>query len=88
MMTTEYYNGVACKVRANFRKYPSWQESISDHSGLFLRSARYANLRGETDYVKACKNVQADGYATSPTYANTLINTINKYKLYDWNPEK
>ena len=87
MMTTEYYNGVACKVRANFRKYPSWQESISDHSGLFLRSARYANLRGETDYVKACKNVQADGYATSPTYANTLINTINKYKLYEWDQE-
>ena len=87
MMTTEYYNGVACKVRANFRKYPSWLESISDHSGLFLRSARYANLRGETDYIKACKNVQIDGYATSPTYANTLINTINKYKLYEWDQE-
>ena len=49
--------------------------------------ARYANLRGETDYVKACNNVKADGYATSPTYATTLISTINKYKMYEWDGE-
>lgn len=84
MLTTEYYNGKAVRVYANFRKYPSWAESIADHSALFNRLARYKNLRGEQDYVKACKNVQADGYATSPKYANTLINTINKYKLYEW----
>ena len=24
MLTTEYYNGVAQKVNASFRKYPSW----------------------------------------------------------------
>lgn len=84
MLTTEYYNGVPCRVYANFRKYPSWAESIADHSSLFNRLNRYKNLRGEKDYVKACKNVQADGYATSPTYASTLINTINKYRLYEW----
>lgn len=84
MLTTEYYNGTPVKVYADFRKYPSWGESIADHSGLFNRLARYKNLRGETDYVKACKNVAKDGYATSPTYASTLINTINKYKLYEW----
>lgn len=87
MLTTEYYNGVACKVYANFRKYPSWAESVADHSSLFNRLARYKNLRGETDYVKACNNVAADGYATSPTYATTLLNTINKYKLYEWDAE-
>ena len=84
MLTTEYINGVPQKVYANFRKYPSWQESISDHSGLFLRSSRYANLRGCKDYKQACINVQADGYATSPTYAQTLIRTIETYKLYVW----
>ncbi|MDT3386862.1 MAG: glucosaminidase domain-containing protein [Bacteroidota bacterium] len=84
MLTTEYYNGVPCGVYANFLKYPSWAESIADHSSLFNRLNRYKNLRGEKDYVKACKNVQADGYATSPTYASTLINTINKYRLYEW----
>jgi len=84
MLTTEYINGVPQKVYANFRKYPSWQESISDHSGLFLRLSRYANLRGCKDYKQACINVQADGYATSPTYAQTLIRTIETYKLYAW----
>lgn len=87
MRTTEYYNGIKQSVMANFRKYPSWQESISDHSGMFLRMARYKNLRGETDYVKACNKVHQDGYATSPTYSTTLLNCINKYSLYKWDSE-
>ena len=87
MMTTEYYNGIPVKVLAKFRKYPSWAESIADHSALFNRLQRYENLRGCKDYVQACKNVQRDGYATSPTYATTLINTINKYQLYEWDRE-
>ena len=87
MKTTEYYNGIAVKVNAAFRKYPSWQESIADHSGLFNRLARYKNLRGETDYIKACNNVKLDGYATSPTYATTLIEKINQFKLYTWDAE-
>lgn len=87
MLTTEYYDNIPVKVYANFRKYPSWQESINDHSGLFNRLNRYANLRGEIDYVKACNNVQRDGYATSPTYSTTLLNVIDKYKLYEWDAE-
>ncbi len=84
MLTTEYVDGKPHKVYADFRKYPSWQDSITDHSGLFLRSPRYANLRGCKDYKQACRNVQADGYATSPTYADTLIKTIETYQLYTW----
>ena len=87
MPTTEYYNGVKTKVNAKFRKYPSWLESVADHSRLFNSNKRYANLRGCTNYIEACKNVQADGYATSPTYANTLIKTIEKFKLYEWDAE-
>ena len=87
MLTTEYYNGVKCRVYADFRKYPTWLDSVNDHSGLFNRLARYKNLRGETNYVKACNNVAADGYATSPTYATTLLNCINSHKLYEWDAE-
>lgn len=82
--TTEYYNGIATRVQAKFRKYPSWAESIADHSALFNRMSRYANLRGLKDYKLACKYVKEDGYATSPTYTQTLINCIEKYKLYEW----
>ncbi len=87
MLTTEYYNGVAQKVNAAFRKYPSWAESIADHSAMFNRMSRYANLRGEKDYKKACTNVKNDGYATSPTYTQTLISCIEKYRLYEWDKE-
>lgn len=87
MKTTEYVNGIPIRVDAAFRKYPSWLESIADHSRLFNNNKRYANLRGCTDYKTACINVQRDGYATSPTYAQTLIATIEKYKLYEWDAE-
>ena len=87
MPTTEYIDGKKVKVDAEFRKYPSWLESIADHSRLFNTNKRYTNLRGLTDYKQACVNVQADGYATSPTYANTLLGTIEKYKLYEWDIE-
>lgn len=87
MMTTEYYGGVAQRVQADFRKYPSWGESIADHSALFNRNARYKNLRNCQDYEEACINVKKDGYATSPTYTNTLITTIKKNKLWMWDYE-
>lgn len=87
MKTKEYLHGQYVTVDAKFRKYPSWAESIADHSSLFNRLSRYANLRGLTDYRLACKHVKDDGYATSPTYTSTLINTIEKYKLYEWDKE-
>jgi hypothetical protein len=87
MPTAEYYNGIKTTINAQFRKYPSWKDSIDDHSGLFWRSTRYANLRGCTDYRTACINVQHDGYATSPVYSQTLIKTIETYRLWTWDKE-
>lgn len=75
------------EVMAEFRKYPTWDHSISDHAWLFCRLSRYKNLIGCKDYKQACKNVHADGYATSPTYADTLIKTIEKYELYKLDQE-
>jgi len=87
MWTTEYVNGAPIRVMADFRAYPSWKESVADHSALFNRLKRYENLRGLTDYTLACKYVQQDGYATSPSYSNTLLSCINKYQLYLWDAE-
>lgn len=88
MKTKEYINGKYVTVDAAFRKYPDWASSIRDHSDLFNRLDRYRNLRNCKDYKIACKNVQADGYATSPTYASTLIRTIEKYNLQEWDKEE
>ena len=87
MLTTEYYNGVKQRVYQDFRKYPSWQESVNDHSAMFNRLARYENLRNCQDYEEACTNVKKDGYATAPTYTQTLMNPIKKYKLWMWDYE-
>ena len=87
MWTTEYINGVKKRVLADFRKYPSWQESVNDHSSLFNRLDRYKNLGNCQDYEEACVNVKKDGYATAPDYAQNLISKIKKYKLWMWDYE-
>lgn len=87
MWTTEYINGVKQRVLADFRKYPTWLESINDHSAMFNRMSIYENLRNCQDYEEACTNVKKDGYATAPDYARTLINTIKKHKLWMWDYE-
>ena len=83
-LTTEYVNGVATKVYANFRKYPSWFESVNDHSAFLNKYARYKKLRGCTDYKLAAQYIGESGYATSPTYAQTVLSYMTKYKLYEW----
>ncbi len=88
MKTREVIDGKDVYVDAKFRAYNSWAESISDHSALFVNNpSRYGNLIGETDYKKAARNVQADGYATDPNYASSLISIIEAYGLDKWDKE-
>lgn len=84
MPTKEFVNGKYITVDAKFRKYSSWEASINDHSKFLTDNKRYSNLIGVRDYKLACKLIKDDGYATSPTYTKTLIDTIEKYKLYLW----
>ena len=87
MNTKEYVNGQYITIKAKFKKYPSWKQSIEDHSAMFHRLSRYHNLIGVTNYKTSCILVKNDGYATAPDYTNTLITTIEKYKLYEWDNE-
>ncbi|MBE6012068.1 MAG: hypothetical protein E7234_05875 [Lachnospiraceae bacterium] len=80
--TQECYNGISfTEITALFRAYNSWEESVSDHSELLTGLARYKNVVGERDYKKACKAIQAAGYATDPNYTNKLISLIETYNL-------
>ena len=79
--TQEWDGSKYITITAAFRKYPSWAESVADHSALFLRLKRYENLRGCTDYKKACQYVREDGYATDPAYTTKLVQLIEKYGL-------
>lgn len=66
-----------------FRKYRSARESFEDHS-RFLQGRRYQNLfqLKITDYRGWARGLKAAGYATSPTYAESLIRIIEMYTLY------
>lgn len=85
--TSEYINGKWCTVNANFRKYPSWAESLADHSALFNRWDRYSNLRNNYNYRDVCNKVREDGYATDPRYSIKLINIIEQYNLTRFDTE-
>jgi len=85
--TSEYVNGKYIAIKAEFRKYPSWAESLADHSAFICGvklgdgSLRYAKVIGEKDYKKACQAIKDAGYATSPAYVQSLINIIEQYNL-------
>ena len=84
-MKTQEWNGAEyVTVDATFRKYPSWAESVADHSDLFNRLDRYKNLRGLKDYKLACQYVREDGYATDPNYSAKLVSLIETYGLTAW----
>lgn len=84
LSTHEYIGGKYVAVKATFRAYASWADSIADHAAFLSVNKRYANLIGCTDYKRVCQMLQADGYATSPTYAQSLIALIEQYKLYQY----
>lgn len=86
--TWEHVNGKDITVKANFKKYPSWKESIIDHAEFFVstpwRKNNYKNVIGEANYKKATIALSSAGYATDPNYSNKLNNIIEQYKLYDY----
>lgn len=84
--TQEYENGAYVTVTADFRKYPSVEKSIADHSAYLLGAKngtklRYDGLKGCTDYKKTVQIIKDGGYATSPTYVENLCSIIEKWKL-------
>lgn len=83
--TKEYSNGAYITVTARFRKYSNWSASIVDHCEFLHKYSRYANIIGNADYKDVCNKLQADGYATDPTYAQKLIRIIetNSLTKYD-----
>jgi len=68
----------------HFRKYDSVEESFEDHSRFLLRE-RYQRLfrLSILDYKGWARGLKACGYATSPVYADRLIELIELYKLND-----
>ena len=68
-----------------FRVYKDARESFKDHSE-FLKRKRYSNLfqLDKNDYKSWAQGLKQAGYATNPKYPDLLINTIEKYQLYQY----
>lgn len=82
----EYTAGELTTITADFRKYASVEDSISDHSAYLLGAMngskkRYDGLKGCTDYKKAAQLIKAGGYATSSTYVEKLCSIIERWNL-------
>jgi hypothetical protein len=84
LTTKEYVNGKAITIKDTFRAYTSWTDSIIDHAAFLVANRRYANLVNCTNYKTACVLIQADGYATDPTYSKQLISLIEQYGLHSY----
>lgn len=85
-------NGNVYYVWANFRKYPSIQDSIRDHS-LYLTQARngsalrYAGLVGCQDYRRAAQIIKDGGYATDVQYVSKICSLIERWNLTQYDKE-
>jgi len=66
-----------------FRKYESVEDSYRDHTDYLKSTSRYAFLFALdlTDYKGWARGLKKAGYATSPTYAERLIEIIEQYGL-------
>jgi flagellum-specific peptidoglycan hydrolase FlgJ len=81
--TREYIGGKWVTVDADFAKYDSFEQSITDHARFFLRNRRYARAPKFKDDPDAfAREIHKAGYATGPNYAEQLIALMRQHNLY------
>ena len=80
--TQECYDGVSyTNITACFRAYDNLQESIVDYFDLILGLSRYSKAINTNSPLECITAIKNGGYATSPTYINTIMSIINSNNL-------
>lgn len=80
--TQECYDGVSyTNIIACFRAYNSLSESISDYFDLITKLERYRKATIAETPLECITAIKNGGYATSPTYINTIMSIINSNNL-------
>lgn len=83
--TKECYDGSTyTNITACFRAYNSVAESISDYFDLITKSERYRKACVATSPLECITAIKNGGYATSPTYINTIMSIINSNNLTEY----
>lgn len=86
MNTKEFVNGEWIEIKAPFKVYDSWQESMDEHARLLVfgttwNTNQYATVLAATNYKDAAVALQNSGYATDPDYSVKLMDLIEQYNL-------
>ncbi|MCA9765040.1 MAG: glycoside hydrolase family 73 protein [Carnobacterium sp.] len=86
MNTKEFVNGEWIEIKAPFKVYESWQESMEEHARLLVfgttwNTNQYATVVAAINYKEAAFALQKSGYATDPEYPVKLIALIEQYNL-------
>lgn len=80
--TQECYDGSNyTDIQACFRAYNSLEESISDYFDLITKTERYRKACVANSPLECITAIKNGGYATSPTYINTIMSIINSNNL-------
>lgn len=80
--TQECYDGINyTNINACFRAYNSLQESIADYFDLITKLERYRKACVSESPLECITAIKNGGYATSPTYVNTIMSIINSNNL-------
>lgn len=80
--TQECYDGSTyTNITACFRAYNSLSESISDYFDLITKTERYRKACVSNSPLECITAIKNGGYATSPTYINTIMSIINSNNL-------
>lgn len=78
--TKEFY-GQYVTITDAFRAYDTVAEAVEDYMDLLCSLSRYKAAVCEKDARKCITAIKNGGYATSPTYINTIMGIIDKYNL-------
>ncbi|GAA3022926.1 glycoside hydrolase family 73 protein [Tetragenococcus solitarius] len=84
--TKEYVNEQWITIKGEFRVYNSWEESMDDHTRLFVNGVdwnpqKYEDVLTAQNYEQAADALQEAGYATDPGYAEKVKEVVENYQL-------
>lgn len=82
--THEVVGGKSISIKASFRGYPSWAESIIDHGKFLVNNPRYKGCFSCANPHDFARAVAAAGYATDPLYAEKISSIILMHDLENY----
>lgn len=82
----EFTPGIKSNTRDNFRVFANMTEGVKGYFD-FINTNRYKNLKTAKTAAQYLQLIKNDGYATSSTYVNDVLNCCRKWDLFRFDIE-